>query len=1308
MKKFILSALLLISVLSFGEDWYSSREKIENPKHQAASKDTVWYDYTDDPAYIYIWTLRNERATYFNLNDFGFEYPVKLNGLSAYLRDSLQTFSYKIYDKDGSTVLFEYEQPSCLFGDNDLIFETPMIMTDDFWFSILPQEDGKPKQATTEEVTSYHSYYGTPGNWQPFYKDTERYEWLNYVALEEYTDEDTYPPIVRSVSGLENFMGYDAQISVTVEDKSGMAAGSMTGQYNIGAGWIDFQLNTVKGDYVYNGTIPGQPNGTSGSIRFYMEDAVGNAQWSDEYPVEWGTDIPILSEGFENEFPPAGWTVQGVGAGFTRGELADGGFVYEGRWSAVHWDDSGTQNDWLITKPFTLPSEMPATLSFWQNTFWSYYYSMSEVCVSTDMVNWTQVYMPPYEPDNAELEALYDNNWIPARCSLGDYKGQTVYVGFHYEGDFNHQWYIDNVEVVIDNDKPEINNIYANTALIPVTGAYLNNPMDISLEVYDFTGIGSVVGHYTFDGGSNYTDLVFSATKADELWTATIPASPVELSGEIYFTVGDTGGVTGDTDPYPISFVADTGNPVITEFSYGDPVFIGDEMTIEITFEDESGISAVQGYYSKDDWANEVPVTMTKSKIHEYSYSGTIPAEAEETFGEVRFVITDVPGNVLNTDPYEVKWLEGYVLFYDDFDGSNTEETWYTDGGTWGYVTYESHSPVTSLHDSPGGNYGDNLFSPVRTRIFDFSSAYGATLYMWAKVDLETDWDFTYLQATTDETTWIDLYKFNGEGQDWKFYEINLGALALQPSVRLRFRLVTDSNTNFDGMYIDDVTLALFTQDYSSPMIAYEGPEVFTATDYVIPREFTIPVGLDDYTFSVDLTDISDISEVKVVYTVDGGGDQVSIPAVSSGPTGTYELTIPAQPAGSKVVYKVVATDNSSYKNVAETDTYLIRFGNFLCYQNGDDYTDYLDIIGNTPQASAQAVAKRITMGPMDGKDHYKADLVGITIDNYIRTEDGYPSDPMYVHVWEDAGGKPGDDLISPIYTEQAATDLSSYEITYVDLRPYADKLSNVEGDLFVGYTSAGDVTNILYEVAANHLSVSGYVKFDRSWLGMGDLSALSWELDAASVYHISAVIGEYSYVDAPLPPAGLTGKADIDLGTVELNWLANTEPDMDHYNVYRGDSDDFAVVTPIAAVPAADPTTYTDTPAGGGDAQGNYYYRLTAVDSDGNESTPSKVLMLNPTGIEENLPLVTKLYKNYPNPFNPSTTIKFSLSANSSVNLVIYNVKGEMVANLVNGNLKRGFYNLKFDGSNFTSGVYYSVLKVNEKTMTEKMMLIK
>ena len=1307
MRKLLAMVLLAVLTLAFSQEWYSAKQRVDGPGLNSSPKDTTWFDYTQDPAYIYIWTLKNERATYFNANDFGFDYPVKLNGLSAHLRDSLQTFTYKVYDKDGTTVLFEHEQLSSVFGDNDLILETPMIMTDDFWLSILPQEDGKPSQATTELIDSEHSYYGLPGGWEPFYKDDERYEWLNYVALEAYVGEDTYPPIVRGISGLNNFMGYDATVTVSVQDMSGVVS-PMPAQYDTGAGWVDISMNQLKSDYYFAGTVPGQPNGATALFRFYMEDVNGNGQWSDEYTVSWGKDTPLMTEDFENEFPPMDWTLQTTGAGFTRGTAVDSGFdVYEGKYYAVHWDDSGTQDDWLITKPVVLPPDDPTTFSFWQSTYWSYYFGVSEVAVSTDLVNWTTVYTPPYQPDDAELELLYDGVWIPARFSLSDYAGQTVYVGFHYQGDYNHQWYIDNVEIILDADMPVITDIYANTALLPTVGAYLNNPMDITLELTDFTGVKSVIGHYTFDG-TNYTDIVFNNSKSESGWSATIPASADPSEGSIYFTLEDLGGVSGDTEPYNISFVADEGEPTVKSFSYGDPVFVGSDMTLELQFEDESGIASVQGFYSKDNWSTETPVTMTASKIHPYTYTGTIPAEAAETFAQVRFVVTDVPGNILNTDHYNVKWLEGHVVFFDDFDGSNPEETWYTDGGTWAYVTNEYHSATTSLHDSPDGNYGDNLFSPVRTKIFDFSEAYGATLFLWAKVDLETGWDYTYLQATTDETTWIDLYEFNGEKKDWEYYAINLGPLALQPSVRLRFRLVSDAAINCDGMYIDDVTLAVFTKDYSAPLIKYSGPDVFVADGYIIPREFTLPVGLEDYNFSVELTDISDISEVKVVYSVDGGPEQESISAVSSGTSGTYDLKIPAQPAGSKVWYRIVATDNSEYNNTSESKSYMIRFGNYLCYQNGDDYTDYLDMIGNTPLATAQAVATRITMGPMDSKDHYRSNLVGITIDNYISTEDGYPSDPMYVHVWADEGGKPGRDIIEPIYTVQDATDESSYEITYVDLRPYADKLSNIEGDVFVGYTSAGDVTNLLYEVVANHLSVPGYVAFERSWLGKGDLSALSWELDPTSVYHISAVIGDYTYIDAPLPPQGLTATANISAGTIELNWLPNPEADMSYYNVYRGDTAGFAITVPVGTVAAGDPKTYLDTPSGGGDAQGNYYYKITAVDADENESSPSMELMANPSEINENLPLETKLYQNYPNPFNPTTTIKFSLAQSSRVNLSVYNSNGQIVADLVNGDLSSGHYGMKFDGSSLTSGVYYTVLKVNEKVMTSKMIMLK
>ncbi len=1207
MKKILAAVLIAIFASAFSQEWYSTKERIGNLLPKPAAKDTSWYSYIDSPAYV--WTLKTERATYFNVNDFGLEYPVNLHALSAYLYDSLQTYSYKIYGKDGSTLLFQSPEGISVADYNDYDFETPLILTDDFWFSVVPQTDGLPRHVSSDVISSDHSFYGYAGDWKPFYNETDRYEWVNYVALSPFEGDDIYPPILRSVSGLNNFMGYDAVIAVSVQDLSGVVS-PMAAQYDIGSGWIDFELNELKSTHTFAGTIPGQPNGVTGPVRFYMEDTVGNSAWSDEYTVKWGTDIPLLSEGFENGFPPVGWSLETAGAGFVNGELADGGFVYEGKWSAVHWDDMGWQDDWLITTPVALPPAMPATLAFWQTTYWSYYYGLSEVSISTDKVNWTKIYEPPYVADDEDISLYYDGLWIPAKISLNDYAGQTVYIGFHYQGDFNHQWYIDNVELVIDNDVPEIKNIYANKALLPDVGAYLNNPMELFVEVYDFTGTKSVVGHYALGGAETYTDIVFTPAGEAGLWTAAIPPESAAITGEIYFTLEDEGGVSGNSVIYNIAFVEDTGAPEVTFFSFGSPVFVGDDMTLELTFEDESGINSVQGYYSKDNWVTQTPFAMTASKIHEYKFTGTIPAETEETFAEVKFTVTDVPGNVLNTPAYKVSWLLGTIVFFDDFEGSNPEETWYTDGGNWGYVTNEYFSPNTSLHDSPAGDYGNNLFNPVRTRIFDFSGAYGASMFLWAKVDIETGWDYCYLQATVDEFTWTTLYEFNGEDKDWEFHSINLGTLALQPSVRLRFRMVTDAAVVCDGIYIDDVALAVYNKDYLPPFIEYSGPEVFTATGYVIPREFTIPVGLDDYTFSVKLTDISDISEVKVVYTVDGGDEQVSIPAVSSGTSGTYELTIPAQPAGSKVWYKIVATDNSEYKNSGESRSYMIRFGNFLCYQNGDDFTDYLDIIGNTPQASAQAIAKRVTMGPMDGEGLYRSSLVGITIDNYIATDNGYPSDPMHVHVWADDGGKPGADIIEPIYTVQASTDISSYEITYVDLRPYSAQLSDIVGDVFVGYTSAGDVTNILYEVVGNRPStVPGYIAFERSWLGTGDLSALNWTLDPASVYHISAVIGEYELVG------------------IENN---------------------------------------------------------------------------------DNIPVTTMLYQNYPNPFNPETTIKFSIAADSDVKLSVFNSKGEKVTGLLNTQMKKGAHEIRFDGAGLTSGIYYSVLQVNGKAMTKKMIMLK
>lgn len=84
------------------------------------------------------------------------------------------------------------------------------------------------------------------------------------------------------------------------------------------------------------------------------------------------------------------------------------------------------------------------------------------------------------------------------------------------------------------------------------------------------------------------------------------------------------------------------------------------------------------------------------------------------------------------------------------------------------------------------------------------------------------------------------------------------------------------------------------------------------------------------------------------------------------------------------------------------------------------------------------------------------------------------------------------------------------------------------------------------------------------------------------------------------------------------------------------------------------------------------------------------------------------KLYSNYPNPFNPTTTIQFDLPEASIVNLSVYNNLGELVAELENGKFNAGHYETQFDASNISSGIYYYRLKANNFVQVRKMTLLK
>jgi hypothetical protein len=83
-------------------------------------------------------------------------------------------------------------------------------------------------------------------------------------------------------------------------------------------------------------------------------------------------------------------------------------------------------------------------------------------------------------------------------------------------------------------------------------------------------------------------------------------------------------------------------------------------------------------------------------------------------------------------------------------------------------------------------------------------------------------------------------------------------------------------------------------------------------------------------------------------------------------------------------------------------------------------------------------------------------------------------------------------------------------------------------------------------------------------------------------------------------------------------------------------------------------------------------------------------------------------LKANYPNPFNPATTINFSLTAGANVKLSIYDVNGKLIETLVDGYREAGEYSSTWNGSNVASGTYLYRLSVDGQTITRKMTLLK
>ncbi|MCE1187950.1 MAG: fibronectin type III domain-containing protein [Ignavibacteria bacterium] len=169
------------------------------------------------------------------------------------------------------------------------------------------------------------------------------------------------------------------------------------------------------------------------------------------------------------------------------------------------------------------------------------------------------------------------------------------------------------------------------------------------------------------------------------------------------------------------------------------------------------------------------------------------------------------------------------------------------------------------------------------------------------------------------------------------------------------------------------------------------------------------------------------------------------------------------------------------------------------------------------------------------------------------------------------------------------------------------------------------------------------------------------------------------------------------------LNWSTASEVNNSGFYVVRAGADrmnwqriDFVAGKGYSN--SARQYTYVDKKANAG----TYYYRLEQVDNDG-KMTPSIEKM-----VKIEAPKSYELAQNYPNPFNPSTVISYSLPQESKVELRVYSVTGQLMAELVNGTEAAGVHQVSFDGSKLSSGLYIFQLRANGFIQTRKMTLVK
>ncbi len=249
-----------------------------------------------------------------------------------------------------------------------------------------------------------------------------------------------------------------------------------------------------------------------------------------------------------------------------------------------------------------------------------------------------------------------------------------------------------------------------------------------------------------------------------------------------------------------------------------------------------------------------------------------------------------------------------------------------------------------------------------------------------------------------------------------------------------------------------------------------------------------------------------------------------------------------------------------------------------------------------------------------------------------------------------------------------------------------------------------------------------GWINFNHEYnpvtinMTTGSFDGYAWGENIGWI-HFKNSMPEYNVVctNPALPVELISFVVNVNENKVVLNWKTATEVDNYGFSIER--ASDYSS-TPLNSRGekewveigfvqghgnSSSPKEYSFVD--NNPANGILHYRLKQIDNNG-DFEYSEVERIS---FMESLPTEFVLEQNFPNPFNPTTKIKFSLPETGNVHLRVFNILGEETAELLNQEMKAGYHQIEFDGSHLSSGIYFYSINVDGKfNSTKKMLMMK